>query len=425
LVIAFLGFSLPGRSGQTQPGTSVVVLVDFSLSFAPLGGADARALNAVTAALAEFAYRSSPPVSFYWSRIETQSVLSEHLCKPIRLDPKLIRSAGELDKTGLRGELAACSGSIVKASADAAQRSQHTDIRGALALASEETSSVPTERVLVVLSDFLEDLPPGAKPAEYSLNGARVLLLHRSGTDSRESTAEAHSALIAKWVAELKGKGAAGVIAMPVFGATEYRVSQALAPGAKPAGTAVSVIVDTLYSSAENLGTIARGVSRLLSAPPVTVTWFAVEGSARLSRSMPPVEFAQHLVKRPGLLSTREEFAAILEECALGTARWRRSGGTADISGAIGLQQEAGQFEAQGILIVVSDFRDSRMPSVPLTGSRVVMISQPSAADGNDEPGYFSRLRRWEQAFRDNGAGKVCRIQLRSLTPASLTDCLP
>jgi len=428
--ITLLGFFLSGCSDwsrPTQPGTSVVVLVDFSRSFTPLGGADERALNAVTAALAEFTSRSSPPVTFYWSRIETHSVLSERLCKPTRVDPKLIRSEGELDKTGLRTALAACAESIVKASAEATQRSQYTDIRGALALANEDTNGRASERVFVVFSDFLEDLPPGDKRAEYSLNGSRVLLLHRSGSDSRETTAEGHLALMAKWVAEVREKGATEVITMPVFGATEHRVGQSLTPRAKPAGTAVSVIVDTLYSSAESLRTIANALSRIAQnwIPPVTVTWFAVEDSARLARPMPPVEYAEQLVKKPGVLSTRAEFAAKLEECALGTARWRRSQGTADISGAINLQQEAGQFEAQGILVVVSDLQRPGVLSVKLAGSKVVMISAPNATDGGDEQQYFRRLHRWEQMFRDAGAGSVCRVQLRNLTPGSLTDCLP
>jgi hypothetical protein len=407
------------------------VLVDFSRTFAPLGKADERALRVVSAALAELANQSSPPVRFYWSRIESQSVLSQGLCKPLRVEPKLIPSAGDLDKERLGKALKSCVETIVRASADEAHRSAYTDISGALAMADEQTRGETRERIFVILSDFLEDLPGGAMPAEYRLDGVRVLLLHRPGLDDRKgSSVESYRGRVARWAGKTRERGAGQVVAMPLTASTRHRVTQGLIGPVRPSGTAVSVLVDSMYTSAAALKATVDALSRLANGwdPPVTVIWSAVDESGLFAQSMSPVEFEPHLVKTAGLLSTKEEFAALLEECAEAMAHRRaherKSDAWADISGAIALQQDGTAFEAERILVVLSDFRDPGALSVALAASRVVLIATPSAVEGRDQLGYLRRLNRWEQMLRSKGAETVCRTQLRNLTADALVDCL-
>ena len=85
---------------------------------------------------------------------------------------------------------------------------------------------------------------------------------------------DAYLARVGKWIAEMREKGATEVVAMPVFAATEHRINQRLTAGAKPTGTAVSVVVDTQYSSPESLEAIAHAVSRLAS------TWMRCSGGS-------------------------------------------------------------------------------------------------------------------------------------------------
>src|SRR2546429_6761314 len=79
--------------------------------------------------------------------------------------------------------LQACTKTVVRASTAGSERSAYTDISGAVALAAEQGQSVLGPKYIVIVSDFIEDLPPGKRPIRLQLNGERILLLHRPGTE--------------------------------------------------------------------------------------------------------------------------------------------------------------------------------------------------------------------------------------------------
>src|SRR6266478_9413074 len=93
-------------SASTVPGTSVVVLVDFSKSFAisklqnghvvyGLRTEDRRALNAVAGAVAELASRQwTPPLKTVWTQIQTSSITDNPLCAPLETVQKLVKPTG-------------------------------------------------------------------------------------------------------------------------------------------------------------------------------------------------------------------------------------------------------------------------------------------------------------------------------------------
>jgi hypothetical protein len=103
-------------------GTSVIVLVDFSKSFAipryGLRPEEHRALKAVAEAVAELATRYwTPPLKTVWMQIQTSSILAKPLCAPLETLQKLVKPAGSV---GTREEIQAvlnrCVDTIVEAS---------------------------------------------------------------------------------------------------------------------------------------------------------------------------------------------------------------------------------------------------------------------------------------------------------------------
>ncbi|HEX8878452.1 MAG TPA: hypothetical protein VF749_00395, partial [Candidatus Acidoferrum sp.] len=104
-----LAFTLAGCSvdKSRSAGTSVVVLVDFSKSFAPLVG-DERALQELATATSELAQREwQPPVEILWSRIQTASLISGPLCGPFQFQQSLIKRDND-DSSQIGDKLQAC-----------------------------------------------------------------------------------------------------------------------------------------------------------------------------------------------------------------------------------------------------------------------------------------------------------------------------
>src|SRR5437870_13400693 len=96
-------------------GTSVVVLVDFSKSFAPLVG-DERALEELAAATSELAQREwQAPVEILWSRIQTASLIAGPLCGPFQFQQTLIKRDND-DSSQIVDKLQACTKKIGRAS---------------------------------------------------------------------------------------------------------------------------------------------------------------------------------------------------------------------------------------------------------------------------------------------------------------------
>src|SRR5258708_15159211 len=178
LAVSLLGCS---ASKSRSAGSSVVVLVDFSKSFVPLSQ-DERALREVSGATAELAQREwQPPVAVLWSRIQTASLVASPLCGPFQFQQSLIKRDDE-DPAQIAQKLEDCTKSTVRASTVSVEQAPYTDISGAIALAAEQGESIVGSKYLIIISDFIEDLPPGKRPITLRLNGERVLLLHRTGT---------------------------------------------------------------------------------------------------------------------------------------------------------------------------------------------------------------------------------------------------
>jgi hypothetical protein len=416
-----------------QTGTSVVILVDFSRSFVPLTQPDQRALEKLVDSVSLASTSWDQPVTFSWAAISSSSLsplrpLSNGPCRTFEVSQKLIKNQNDMDDTALRNRLENCVHEVMEASAVRSNSASYTDISGAIRLATEGNPG--SERNLVILSDFKEELAPGAKRVPLRLHGERVLLIHRPGTDDNHGTVAGYLQRIDSWKNDLRAQGAAQVLSMPVFGVTTHRIVDDLNPQKQQDGTALSIVVnlpDTAEAGA--LIPIATAVSELARnwTPPVTVTWLGLENSAFAAKWMPPVEFAPSLIKKPGA-TTLEDLNISLEQSAAGMEHLQRSKDTADLSGAIALAWAANQSELHKALVVVSDFRDltpgDRMPPFQLDNSAGVMIAAPSKSDFSNQPGYFSRLDQWEKTLAGRHARHICRTQLASLTEHAIVSCL-
>src|SRR5260370_29895523 len=261
LLLAVLLGGCSVTKSRSAAGTSVVVLIDFSKSFVPLSK-DERALREVSAATAELAQREwQPPVAVLWSRIQTDSLVSSPLCGPFQFQQSLIKRDND-DSGQLAQKLEECTKSTVHASTVAVEQAPYTDITGAVALATEQGQSVVGAKYLIVISDFVEDLPPATRPIRLQLNGERVLLLHRTGTERTPMALVDHLARIRSWSERLRQAAAASVVALPLSSVTRLRIMRALGAGSR-AGTDV-VVLQSLPDTAraEVLKTIATTLSK-------------------------------------------------------------------------------------------------------------------------------------------------------------------
>ena len=407
-------------------GTSVVVLVDFSKSFAPLVN-DERALEELATATSELAQREwKPPVEILWSRIQTASLIAGPLCGPFQFQQYLIKRNTD-DSAQVADKLRACAKTAVQASTAASERSAYTDISGALALAAEQGQSVLGPKYIVIVSDFMEDLPPGKRPIKLQLNGERVLLLHRLGTEKTPQTLADHLARIQRWSETLREAGAASVVALPLGSVTEQRIVRALGSGTKE-GTDV-VVLQNLPDTAqpEMLKTIADTLNKASRdwQPPVTVTWADVRDESAIPFQMPPLEFTPRLVKAAD--SPAKDFSTLLNESAEGMQRFSPGAKLGDLAGSLSFYSSAGALDADHVFLIVSSFPNlpKGRPDLPLNlnGVRVAMLPAPNRADASDENAYLARVAQWETWLKQQQA-KVCRIPFNGVTTDSLMECL-
>lgn len=437
------------REAPEPGGTSVVVLVDFSRSFVALKqeGAHARyeglldedrhALDTVAGAIAELASRYwTPPVKVVWTRIQSSSAAAEPLCAPLEPDQKLVKPK---DSVGTREEievvLRQCVADVMTASRDKRNLADYTDISGALAMASEMASGHYSHRVLIVLSDFHEDLRRGTTPAAFQLHGERVIFLHRPGTDEPENVA-GYLQRITGWKDKLLQSGAAGVSAVPVFAVSDARVRAALRPENVEPGTALTVLVDFKENvlTSQNAAVPLLKIGRTLAAlsrnwpAPVTAQWVAVRSSAFFCQPLQALDFGPSLIKKENALNTIEEFSAVMEEMAQALPARGKQTTVTDLSGTLALLTAFDPTPKAPVLVVISDFVDGGpTPPAPFhlsLGARVAMLHKPSPADSFDANAYVARRREWADRFRRSGAADVCQIPLVSLTENDLRWCL-
>jgi len=434
-------------------GTSVVVLVDFSKSFMALRRPDGRivynglllgdhrALNALAGAVAELASRYwTPPLKMVWMPIRASSLGAEPLCPPLETLQKLVKPAGSV---GTREEIQAvlngCVDTIAKASRNEKNLEDYTDISGAIATASEIASGKYSERVLFILSDLHEDLPPGTPQATFKLRQERVILLHRPGTDEPQNIT-GYLARVDSWKKKLLEHGASEVVAMPIFAVSEARLRAALRPKDVDLGTALTVLVDfkenvfPARTGGPSAGGLLVQIGRTLAEmardwpPPVTAQWMAIGPSGFVSRTLPPLEFGPSLIKKKHALNTAEEFAKAMEELAQALPNMGRGTHATDISGSLALACAVEPPAKLNILLVISDFVDSGpQPPAPFRlnpGTRVVMAHVASPTDRLNPNTYAARRRAWEQRFKQSGAAAVYQFPLLSFTPNDLRSCL-
>src|SRR5207302_2099400 len=407
-------------------GTSLVVLVDFSNSFAPLVN-DERALEELATATAELAQREwQAPVEILWSRIQTASLNSSPLCGPFQFQQSLIKRDND-DSAQMADKLHACTQAVVRASTAGSERSAYTDISGAVALAADQGQSVLGPKYIVIVSDFKEDLPPGKRPIRLQLNGERILLLHRLGTGRTPLTLVDHLARMRRWSEALREAGAASVAALPLSSVTEQRIARALGSGTKE-GTDV-VVLQNMPDTArpEMLKTIAATLNKAARdwQPPVTVTWADLRDEPAIPLQMPPLEFTPRLVKAAD--SSSQDFPTLLNECAEGMQRFLPGARLGDVAGSLSFYTSAGALDADHVFLIVSSFPNlpKGRPDLPLnlTGVRVAMLPAPNRADASDEDAYLARVAQWETWLKQQHAN-VCRIPFNGLTTDSLIECL-
>jgi hypothetical protein len=456
LLISFLTFVITSKNQpklRELQGTSVVVLVDFSKSFVAMQRSESRifyglrnedqqALKAVVGAVAELASLYwKPPLKTVWTQIQTSSISMKPLCAPLETLQKLIKPEGSV---GTREEidsvLSECVNSVIEASRDVRSLSDFTDISGAVAMASEIAPAGYNERVIIILSDFHEDLPRGTPPAAFRLNGERVILLHRPGTDEPQNI-DGYMTRIDEWKKKFIEHGASTVVALPVFAVTETRLRSALHPTNDNLGTALTVLVDfkdnvstAIRGSTNDRGILVRIGQTLAELardwqPPVTTLWVAIGSSGFSSRALPPVEFFPRLIKKPPGLNTVEEFEMAMEELARALPSLGRSTISTDISGSLALACAVEPSPGSHILIVISDFVDSGLWSATThfrlsPKTRVIMVHIASREDRTDPNRYSARRQMWERRFREAGAVEVYQFPLLSFTQNDLRSCL-
>jgi len=217
----------PASEDRYSPAVYVVVIVDQSASFAPLKAVDHRALRVVSDALMRLAIKDWPhPVAFYWAMIGSSGLHATEPCgSPISFRRSLLskrQSGSERTRDAeLRGWFDACL-ELLKSGKIPPEKC--TDIRGALKRASEAAAVATRHRVIVVLSDFSEDLCPGDSPLELQLNSEDIIMLHRPDPgDQRDPNRTMEK--INRWRSELESRGAF-VCTKAIYGLVEGAITQ-------------------------------------------------------------------------------------------------------------------------------------------------------------------------------------------------------
>jgi hypothetical protein len=208
-------------SPPAGPAASIVILVDYSRSFAPLGEEDKPALAVIRQAVEKASVdQLQQPVKILWSVIGDESLNPFQPCKESKsFEVKIIGTSAAPPNTlinvgQLRGWLEACTAAVI---AFSKSPQQYTDISGAVAFASANAKSAHSERILIIFSDFLEDLPPGHMPTALELGGERVVMLWRSGLDDHSDPAAIVQRL-GEWEKRLQNAGAKSTCVRPAIG---------------------------------------------------------------------------------------------------------------------------------------------------------------------------------------------------------------
>ena len=406
--------------------TFVTFILDFSASFAPLTQGDRIALRETSHAVSDLAVQDwSPPTTIVWRKIGSESTSAKPLCETLEYSRKLIGAVNAAQ--ALRSGLETCVETVVRESQSKGSPEPYTDIGDAIMLASQNWAHLEGRKIIVVLSDFLEDLPKGKVATDISLHGDQVVLLHRPGSTEVSDPAD-YLQRIDAWKRRLRTAGAGSSVALPVFRATAYSVTGAL--GKQPSGgTSVMLVNDLPVSS----GPLSKGsaISELSSAiakqasswpAPVVATWFGATKPAWHAKSIAPVVYVPRLAQRTEEVNTTDKFRLQIDEWGHALQQ-KPDVGNGDLDGTLRLISQ-GDETPNRVLVILSEFNfdPPRKSNAAVAGTRVLIAY--STSDARSGANFFQRIAKWEQYFKSSGTSSVCTLDLNSLTESTVTMCL-
>jgi hypothetical protein len=217
--------------------SGVVVLLDYSATFAPYGAADEALLSQIQKAIGTMVSDRSlnQPVKIVWAAFGNVGLSPQQPCGPPRIFRQRLTGAGTNNKDEisdikqLDAWFAACTTAIVTTSR---QTQPFTDVSGALSFAASAVEDVRETKLIVLFSDLREDLPEGRSAPELKLRGSRVLLAWRPGLDdAKDPNLVARRAQ--EWSERLQKAGAGPICARPAAALTGADIEQCVSEVAK------------------------------------------------------------------------------------------------------------------------------------------------------------------------------------------------
>ena len=227
----------------------VLVLLDYSKTFAPYTTQDAAAIAEIGRAVIRMIDNASlqQPTKIHWAAFGDNGLEPKQPCGPaIVFRQKVLTGAkdptrdpakdGPLrrvsEKSALESWFSVCLDAI-RATSQKAE--EFTDISGALVFAADDMKDVGSDnpkgdasRLIVVFSDFNEDLPPSRQRGlPLKLVKSRVLLVWRPGLNDQAQPAIVPQR-VAEWAKKLEEAGASRVCSKIMAGVTAPDISSCL-----------------------------------------------------------------------------------------------------------------------------------------------------------------------------------------------------
>lgn len=199
--------------------TAAIVLVDMSRSFAPLKPHDRQALDHLSAALTRLAVDQwDQPVLLFWSTIGNFSLGAKPPCGGARQYRTRIQQAKKprADHLQSRQELDAwLKACVERLTGGGIQTEDWTDVAGALRYASEVMHGIKGRKAVIILSDFVESLPPGRPSVTLKLSGEKVVFVYRPDVTDEKDPNQMFARL-EKWADRIKQAGGEVSCRIPV-----------------------------------------------------------------------------------------------------------------------------------------------------------------------------------------------------------------
>jgi hypothetical protein len=226
LLCFLLANSSPSAQSELEAKVSVAVLVDVSKSFAPLSRTDQAALEQLQRAIERAASTAwEPPLTIYWSTIGNSGILAgSSVCGSAHFHPRMVNRgrSGEFSSAPqLQAWFRECVRAVV---ARSLRPEDFTDISGSVAIAAENGRRAKGRKLIVVLSDFAEDLPAGSKPVAFELSGETIVMLYRAQPSDAKDGNLLFSRL-KQWEERFTKAGAKSACRVPIIGATATTIA--------------------------------------------------------------------------------------------------------------------------------------------------------------------------------------------------------